>query len=143
MAVQRDRADSLQLALKQTLMQVKQEQEARSKADKLVHELWAKLNEVEKEAKASATKSNHERLEMQQALKKLTLENEHLRLAESGRQKQARSEQRAVHERKREVQAQTTKAHKYRDAEEQRRLELGKVCGPAPIPHPIIGLNQD
>ena len=51
MAVQRDRADSLQLALKQTLMQVKQEQEARSKADKLVHELWAKLNEVEKEAK--------------------------------------------------------------------------------------------
>ena len=27
--------------------------------------------------------------------------------------------------------------------EEQRRLELGKVCGPAPIPHPIIGLNQD
>jgi hypothetical protein len=88
MAQQRDRADNLQLALKQCMLQVSQEQQARAKADKLVHELWAKLNEVEKDAKAAAAKMSQERVAMRVDMTKMQQEMDGLRIAETGRQKQ-------------------------------------------------------
>ena len=99
---------------------------ARAKSDKLVHELWDKLKDVEGEGKANLAKTAQERRELTHAKQKLQQEVSVLRQAVTGKQKVANKNARAasVAPASRELQAAQTKMQQYRDRGEALRLEL-------------------
>ena len=128
-ARQRDRGDQLEVKLKHVIGQLREEKGARAKSDKLVHELWDKLKDVEGEGKANLAKTAQERRELTHAKQKLQQEVSVLRQAVTGKQKVANKNARAasVAPASRELQAAQTKMQQYRDRGEALRLELDKV----------------
>ena len=126
LARQRDRSDQLELKLKQTLGALQEEKNARAKSDKLVHELWDKLKEVEVEAKANTTKVAIERQELTKAKQQLQQEVAELKKASTGKQKYAGKGGAARQQAGRELQQVQAKMQQYRDRGEAQRLELAK-----------------
>jgi chromosome segregation ATPase len=127
LARQRDRADQLELRHRQAVAALKEEKSARAKSDKLVHELWDKVKEVESDAKAHTVKVAIERQELQQTTQKLQQELDQLRKQRTGKQKIASKGGTARQQAGRELQQVQTKMQQYRDRGEAQRLELSKV----------------
>lgn len=127
LAQQRDRADQLELRHRQAISALKEEKSARAKSDKLVHELWDKVKEVEGDAKASTVKTAIERQELQQTTQKLQQELAELRKQTSGKQKMAGKGGTVRKQAGRELQQAQAKMQQYRDRGEAQRLELSKV----------------
>jgi chromosome segregation ATPase len=127
LARQRDRSDQLELKLRQAVAALKEEKKARAASDKLVHELWDKVKEVEGDAKANTVKVAIERQELQQTKQKLQQEVAELRKQSTGKQKMAVKGGAARQQAGRELQQAQAKMQQYRDRGETQRLELSKV----------------